>query len=205
MNRSSPIRALSGRPKKCKCGCGTSFVPTKTLQVAASPECALRIAVKHRENEEKATARRLRQIKRRVRKETKAKLEKLKTLSQWLKEAQVAVNAYIRERDKNEPCISCQRFHQGSYDAGHYRSVGAAPELRFHEDNIHRQCVPCNQHKSGNAIEYRIGLVKRKGLEVVEWLEGPHPPKKYTKDEAKAIRDEYRAKLKALQALESRP
>ncbi len=36
------------------------------------------------------------------------------------------------------------------------------------------------------------------GIEKVEWLEGPHPVRKYTADDLKAIRDEYRAKLREL-------
>ena len=41
------------------------------------------------------------------------------------KRAQDAINAYIRARDRDLPCISCNRHHTGKYDAGHYRSVGA--------------------------------------------------------------------------------
>lgn len=161
------------------------------MQTAASPECALRIVQKKAEKEmaDRAKA---------ERKADKEKREKLKSLRDWLKEAQAAVNAYVRERDKDKPCISCGRFHQGSYDAGHYRSLGSNPALRFHLDNIHRQCVPCNQHKSGNAIEYRIGLIKRIGLARVEWLEGPHAPAKYNIEQAKGIRDDFRARLKEL-------
>jgi len=41
-------------------------------------------------------------------------------------------------------------------------------------------------------------LIEKIGLERVEWLEGPHEPKKYTIDELKGIRDLYRRKLKEL-------
>ena len=53
-------------------------------------------------------------------------------------------------------------------------------------------------HLSGNAVLYRKALVQEIGIEKVEWLEGPHPVRKYTVDELKAIRDEYRAKLREL-------
>ena len=118
---------------------------------------------------------------------TKEKLDKLKGRSKWAKEAQAAVNKFIRLRDADQPCISCGRYHQGSYDAGHYLSVGARPELRFDELNIHKQCVPCNQHLSGNVVNFRKGLLIRIGAESVAYLEGPHEPKKYTIDELKAI------------------
>ena len=82
--------------------------------------------------------------------------------------------------------------------AGHYRSVGACPELRFEPLNIHRQCVKCNRNLSGNAVEYRIRLVLRIGAETVAWLEGPHEPRKYTVEEIKTIKAEYRAKTREL-------
>ena len=124
--------------------------------------------------------------------------EKIKKRSEYLSDAQKAFNAFIRERDKNEPCISCMRHHQGQYHAGHYRSVGACPELRFCELNVHKQCSACNNHKSGNIVEYRINLVKKIGEEQLEWLEGKHEPKKYTIEQIKEIRAKYQLKLKEL-------
>lgn len=125
---------------------------------------------------------------------------KLKSRSEWIKEAQSVFNKFIRLRDKDQPCISCGRYHQGKYDAGHYRSVGACPELRFCEINCFRQCVPCNQHKSGNIIEYRINLVKRIGADKVAWLERQdHEPKKYTIEDCKAIIKYYKTKIKELE------
>jgi hypothetical protein len=131
--------------------------------------------------------------------ERKVTKEKLETRSDWLKKAQTAVNAWVRARDADLPCISCQRHHQGQYHAGHYRSVGACPELRFEPSNIHKQCAPCNNHLSGNIVAYRPQLITKEGLDRVEWIEGKHEAKKYTMDELKAITKDYKAKLKALQ------
>ena len=132
------------------------------------------------------------------RKETKAKLEAIKTRSQWMKEAQTAVNAWIRERDKDQPCISCGRHHQGQYHAGHYLSTGARPGLRFDPRNIWKQCQPCNTHLSGNLINYRINLIAKIGLEAVERLEGDHTTRKWSIDDLRAIRDTYRKDLRRL-------
>ena len=118
--------------------------------------------------------------------------------SYWMKKAQAAFNAYIRARDADKPCISSGRPLTGKYDAGHYRSVGAHPELRFCELNCHGQSVADNQHRSGNLLEYRINLIKRIGQDAVDWLEGPHEPKKYTVDDLKAIEKEYKEKLRTL-------
>lgn len=137
-------------------------------------------------------------IKKAERKDYRERKEALKSRRDWLNEAQVAFNAFIRERDRFQPCISCGNAHASSWDAGHYRSVGAAPGLRFNEDNVHKQCVPCNQHKSGNAIEYRIGLKRRIGEAKVDSLECFNEVVKWTIEDAKRIKADYKAKLKQL-------
>jgi hypothetical protein len=124
--------------------------------------------------------------------------EAIKSRSQWLKEAQEAFNAYIRARDYGKPCISCKKNTGAKMNAGHYRSVGAAPELRFNELNVHLQCEHCNSFLSGNIIEYRINLAKQIGIDNLEWLEGPHEPAKYTIEDAKRIKAEYKRKLKEI-------
>ena len=76
--------------------------------------------------------------------------------------------------------------------AGHYRTVGAHPELRFEPDNVHKQCNRnCNKAKSGNLTEYRKNLVKKIGLKRVEYLEGPHKAKHYTIEDIKDIKKKY--------------
>ena len=132
------------------------------------------------------------------RKEIKVRKEKLKSRAAHLKDTQTAFNAWVRERDAELPCISCGRHHQGKYDAGHYRTVGSNPALRFEPLNCHRQCSPCNTQLSGNIVNYRIALVKRIGVEQVDWLEGPHEPKKYTIEELKAMTADYREKTREL-------
>ena len=132
----------------------------------------------------------------------RAAKERVKTRSQRIREAQAAFNAYIRARDEGLPCISCgslpEQKRGGTMDAGHYRSTGSSPELRFEENNCHAQCVKCNRYLSGVAVDYRIGLIQRIGIEAVERLEGPQEPKRYTIDDLREIRSFYRAKLKAL-------
>jgi hypothetical protein len=135
-----------------------------------------------------------------ARKELREAKAKSKPKSQHLKEAQAVFNAWIRYRDKGEPCISCGRHHTGQIHASHYRSVGACPELRFEPLNVWASCAPCNNHLSGNIVEYRIRLVEKIGLERVEWLESKHEPKKYTIADAIAIKALYKAKLKELKA-----
>lgn len=188
------LAAKKPRPKKCRVEtCGASFVPQRIGQAVCSPSCALKDAPRNTDKAAKS-------IKAVGLKELREAKERIKTKGQYMCEAQAAFNAWVRERDAKLPCISCGRHHQGKYDAGHYRTVGSNPPLRFEPLNCHKQCVPCNQHKSGDIVNYRIELVKRIGVEAVEWIEGPHEPRRYTIDDLKAITAEYRLKLRELKA-----
>lgn len=113
----------------------------------------------------------------------------------WIKKTQTLFNRYIRERDRGKPCISCGRVMTGQIHAGHYRSVGGHPELRFEELNCHAQCAQCNNWKSGNLTEYRSNLIKKIGLEKVEWLEGPHARKQYSIADLREIYDAVKVNL----------
>ncbi|MCH1769976.1 recombination protein NinG, partial [Brucella abortus] len=44
----------------------------------------------------------------------------------------------------------------------------------INERNIHKQCVVCNQHKSGNLVPYRVELISRIGQEAVDEIESNH-------------------------------
>lgn len=184
-------------PKQHKCKeCGAYYIKKQSMQQVCSMECAIayskRKAEEKRKKQEKSD--RL-EAGRRMR----ARKEALKSRSDWLKEAQKAFNEFIRLRDKDLPCISCGRYHEGQYHAGHYRSVGACPELRFNEDNVHKQCSACNSHLSGNILEYRLGLIEKIGLERVEFLERKdHPQLKLSVEEIKDLIKVYKAKCKEL-------
>ena len=132
--------------------------------------------------------------------EKKKILEKLETHSDWLRKLQKVFNAYIRERDKNKPCISCQVLLNGrKFDAGHCYSVGAYPNLRFNEDNVHGQCVHCNQHKHGNIHEYMSNLPKRIGVEAFERLQAERSkPLKLSIPEIKELIEVYKQKRKSI-------
>jgi hypothetical protein len=192
------------KPRKCKV-CKGEFVRRNSLQTVCGPLCAVvwlrqvQAKVAKRNHREQRAARR-------------EGLVKLRTVSDWTKLARDQFNKFIRLRDADKPCISCGREHVewtrgGSWDCGHFRSVGAAPELRFEELNAHKQCKSCNGGSGKYArknhtvsAEYRVRLIERIGLAKVEWLEGSHEPKRYRIDELIAIRDLYRRKAKELKA-----
>jgi hypothetical protein len=186
------LATKNARPKKCKVAtCRASFVPTKSFQTWCSPDCAVVIVRAKQATERKS-------FEQRERREIKVRKEKLKSRADHLKETQVVVNQYIRLRDAHLPCVSCGRFHEGQWHAGHFRSAGGHPELRFEPLNIWRQCAPCNTHKSGDLVNYRAELVRRIGAEKVEWLEGPHAPQRYTIEQLKEIKAHYRALIREL-------
>jgi hypothetical protein len=186
------LSAKQPRPKKCKNpACGISFPTQRLGQAVCSPKCGLAIKDVNQEKARKSLA----QIERR---DIKVRKEKLKSRAEHLREAQAAFNEWIRLRDADRPCVSCGRHHEGQYHAGHYRSVGANPELRFEPLNVWKQCAPCNTHLSGNLVNYRLSLLQLIGDAQVEWLEGPHSARKYTVDEIKTIKAEYRALTREL-------
>jgi hypothetical protein len=183
------------KQRKCK-NCLQPFTPARSTQTACGIDCAMALAHSHRAKV--AECDRLDGVRK-----DRARKERLKTRRDWEKEAQAAFNAYIRARDIDQPCICCGLPLSagdvgGHYDCGHYRSVGSAPHLRFHEDNAHAQRKQCNRWGAGRAVDYRLGLIARIGLEAVEALEADQTPRKYTVEALKAIRDEYRAKAREL-------
>lgn len=130
--------------------------------------------------------------------------EKNKKLSDRHREAQREFNKFCRLRDADKPCISCgappgaMTFH-GGRDAGHYKSVGSAPQNRYDERNVNAQCVRCNQFGAGMAVQYRAGLIERIGLAEVEDLEANNASYKWTHAELIAIKEKYKKKCKELQ------
>jgi len=136
-------------------------------------------------------------VKEKTWKQTKAKMKNdIKTNSDWLKEAQKVFNQYIRLRDKNQTCISCGSKLASKYDAGHFYSMGGHKAVTFDEDNVHAQCVACNQFKSGNLINYREGLIKRIGeAKLNDLSQRANQTRKYTNDELQELIKTYKQKI----------
>lgn len=190
------------KPRKKKCGaCKQWFQPDRLFQSACCPfPCAQDIAREKREKKE--------------RKELMERKQGLKSRSQWKQDAQVnAFNPYIRLRDKDDPCISCGRydheisdtFRGGKWDCGHFLTVGGYEELRFHPDNAHKQCKSCNggsgkytKKDKTVSVQYRENLIKKIGIDRVEWLEGPHEAQHWTIEDFREIKQYYKEQRKLL-------
>lgn len=133
----------------------------------------------------------------------RVKKERMKGIPDLIREADRAFAVYVRLRDRlaGYPCISSGKpldWSGNAVDAGHFRSRGAAPHLRYNEDNCHAQSKHDNLYLSGNISAYRIGLIERIGLERVQALESFNFMHKWTREELIAIKAEYMAKAKEL-------
>lgn len=169
MERSTSIKPKFPRKRKCK-ACSIVFGPVRSTQIVCSALCAHAWSAKLKEQK---TAR----AKKEERKSLAERKAKLKTRREWIAEAQTVVNKVARLRDilAGHGCISCgsrpdARFG-GAMDAGHFRSVGSAPHMRFYLPNIHLQCKRCNRDLGSNTVEYRKGLVERITIDRVEEIE----------------------------------
>ena len=175
------------KPKKCK-ACGNEFNPYTSRHIVCTYECF----IQHTKN---LKAKKQAQQNRREKKEYYDN-DRKHQIGLTVK----ACNDYIKERDKNLPCISCGATKNTiQYAAGHYKPAGNNPQLRFNELNIHKQCNrDCNMAKSGNLIHYRQGLIEKIGLSKVEWIESYQGDYKYTIEDLKEIREYYKDKIKEL-------
>ncbi|MNP39653.1 Bacteriophage Lambda NinG protein [compost metagenome] len=157
------------KPKKCKApGCGKPFKPTMTTQKVCSIACAKAMAKDPKLQKVAARA-----ITKQARQDLQERRERLKTRAEYAKEAQAAINRYVRLRDAHLGCISCSKpaSWQGQWHCSHFRSVGAAPHLRFNLWNMNKSCSACNNFLSGNIMAYRPALIEKIGQAKVDWLE----------------------------------
>jgi hypothetical protein len=165
--------------KKCK-ECGGNFTPFKTTQVVCGAKCAAKLAEAKVWKEKK-----------------KVMIENTRTRTEWLALLQIVFNKYIRLRDAGKPCISCDRPLTSKFDAGHFFSVGRYPNLRFCEDNVHGQCVHCNQHLHGNHLEYNERIQHRiSSFNYVVLMNKRNDDLKLTLDEIKELIKVYKLKIK---------
>jgi hypothetical protein len=177
--------------RRC-CGCKDRFKSETMLKHPVGYFCLLQCSIDY------ATRTQKRARERQAKTKLRADKERIKTRSQYIKEAQTWFNKFIRLRDKDLPCICCDRPNTNDiqWHAGHFLTTGARPEHRFNENNCHKQTSYCNNFLSGNVAEYRKRLIIKIGLKAVEEMERDHKAKKYTIDELKVIIQDYKDKCK---------
>lgn len=176
------------KPKKCKV-CKNEFKPIYTT---AQSTCSLNCALKYAELKKSKEWNERKKILK----------EKSSTVQDYLKIAQMVFNHYIRLRDEEKPCISCEKqLKKGNIDAGHMWSAGGHSNVRFNEYNVNAQCSrPCNKDKAGDINNYRIGFIKRYSIEKLDELDSiAKIEKKFTKEELKELITTYKQKIKNVQ------
>lgn len=194
--RTKPTKTV--KPSKCRV-CRKPYAKLRMMQKACGPECAEIIAKRDRE---RAAAK----LARLGRADTAKRKEALKTRAEWIADVQVHFNAFIRARDiaAGHGCIDCGKPFEpsrpgGSVDAGHFLGRGMAPHQRFNENNCFAQRKNCNRPGGTTRDAFRAGVEVRIGLPALEALERDQTVQKWTIDELKRLKAEYKQKLKELQ------
>tara|TARA_R110000868_G_scaffold337627_2_gene598531 strand:- start:2708 stop:3259 length:552 start_codon:yes stop_codon:yes gene_type:complete len=170
--------------------CKKEFQKTSPLQSCCSVSCAIERSYDlNKAKREKLLCDKVMEMKKGLMKK-----------GDWIKLLQITFNTFIRVRDKNLPCISCGKTKVEEFHAGHYIAT-TYQYHRFNEDNVHKQCSQCNTHLRGNLIPYRIELIKKIGLERVEYLENTrHMMLEITIPDIKEQIKKYKIQIKSLKS-----
>lgn len=158
---------------------------------------------------QKAGAKRLKQIDRDAKKAKQETDKPFRQLRQKLNESDLkwqknrtkdVLHALVKLLDKDLPCIVCNSFECGQrteWDAGHYLTKAAHPELKFDARNIFKQCSGTNTASTGRSSaeasirqKFDQGIIARYGMAHLMWLKGYHPPVKFTCEGLAAMRAE---------------
>jgi len=170
------------RLKKCP-GCAEKYQPTRQMQPCCEKmECKASYAIRHVEATRKRRRMQEMNVQRADRKVIKDKLAKL-TPNYLEGKAQDAINGYIRVRDYEQGCISCDKgpHWHGQWQAGHLKTRGSNSFLRYSLHNINKQCSQCNKH-GGNVAEHERGIVARYGQERLDYLRSAPKSLRYDDD-----------------------
>ena len=192
------------RKKLCK-GCREYFRPKEDEPETiahCSPDCAVAIVRKKWDKDAKSRERsQIKAKKAEKREHAKQKREfQQNDLKVRKPAAKNACHAYIRERDKNEPCICCNRPLGENYHAGHWLESGNNPQTRYDSRNINAQRIDCNFFKGGDSGDYEANLRAKIGDEAVEELKSMKGgTMKRTAQDYLEIEGYYKNKIKELE------
>lgn len=129
-------------------------------------------------------------------------MKKAVSLPKLKKKAQLIFNEFIRLRDADLPCISCNQFKE-TKQAGHYYPTQGFDGLRFDEFNCHGEDAGCNCFDEGHLIGYGENLLNRIGrvefdllkLRAADYKRNGH---KWRRSELEEIIKKYTEKVKDL-------
>lgn len=173
----------SRKQSKCKV-CKSEYIKRSITHKTCSVECS----IIYIEAEKKKS----------YRKEYIYKKTQSYTRTDWIRFAQTEVNRYVRIRDQiaGHKCICCNELLNWSgsqVDAGHWRSTGSAPHLRFDVfGNINAQRKHCNRWRAGRAMDQEPIIRGRWGNEIADAILADQQSRKWTIPELIEIRDGFR-------------
>ena len=101
------------------------------------------------------------EAKRKLSKEKREFIESNKSIQRLILDARKPFQKWIRFRDANKSCISCDSIDSELWDAGHFYKAEIYSGLIFDERNVNKQCRKCNTYLGGNENNYRLGILKR--------------------------------------------
>lgn len=172
--------------RKCQnVECGTLYQSANSLQKCCSAPCERkRLKAKQKQKESRTTERK--------------RSDRLILMDL----AKITFNAFIRERDKKEPCICCGKPLGNDYHAGHCFSGGGHAAVMFDEDNVNAQRASCNTGHAANMLtNYCVRLEEKIGKDAFELLRAKaYEVKKWEVPELQSIIREYKQKLKQLKS-----
>jgi hypothetical protein len=172
---------------KCKF-CKKEFTQFNSLNKVCSIKCAIELG------KLKPAKVNYKRVNSQLKSEAK---EKLETYSQKVNKVKVIFQKWIRERDKDLPCISCGTTKASMWHASHFKKAETFSGVIFHELNTWKSCSKCNVFLNGNELNYRERLVKKIGLDQVialEELANETRTKKWTIEELNTIKTKYKIK-----------
>lgn len=181
---------------RCK-HCREKGVPRNNSSIGFycdKPECQDAKIAKALEKGRAALKKQVKETNKEQRAWRKEAIDKLKTLSEYEKEAKVFFQHWIRLRDAAQNCISCGTAQTELWDGGHFKKAELYSGTIFNENNCHKQCRKCNRFLGGNELNYREGLINRYGIDYVLEIEktaNELRQYKYTKQELIEIRNKY--------------
>lgn len=176
--------------------CKTKFAPRSSTTVVCSIECAIE---NNKRNADRLEARRKVIAKR----EHKQALEAIKRPQEWFDDCKKIAQKYARIRDKDDGCISCDKGPNwwGQWHGSHFMPAGNNKAVALNLLNINKACSECNNHKSGNLVVYQDKLIKKIGLEKVEWLKSQKQPHRFDVDYLKKYKRVMGKRLRRLERI----
>lgn len=98
---------------------------------------------------------------------------------------QTEINRIVLLIDINKPCTARPEWQAFRYDAGHVFGRKAWPSLKYHLNNIYKQCRASNGELGGEQLLMLEGIEREHGVkerEITEGLTSKYPILKLPKD-----------------------